>query len=176
MNTEPLIIKEENSELKKHEHLSYSNDAFRNANCLSKLFFCWALRIIRVIFIYIIKLANKISLKSEFLGKLEGGNRTEDFLKRFKEVWENKRYKEKKKCKLFQTLFRTSLCSVIMIIFISFFTMLLDITQVIIFREYINLYETNKDGFFTITQLGVAFLTIKIFSSFLSKQVSMAQV
>ncbi len=54
--------------------------------------------------------------------------------------------------------------------------MLLDITQVIIFREYIHLYETNKDGLFNFTELGVAFLTIKIFSSFLSKQVSMSQV
>jgi hypothetical protein len=49
MNTEPLIIKEEKAELNKHEHLSYKRDAYRNANFLSKLFFCWALRIIRVL-------------------------------------------------------------------------------------------------------------------------------
>jgi hypothetical protein len=175
MNTEPLIVKEEKTELKKHEHLSYKSDAYGKANFLSKLFFCWALKIIRVN-INIKKLANKISLKSEYLGRLEGENRTEEFLKRFKEVWDIKRYKEKKKCKLFQTLIRTSICSVITIIFVSFFTMILDITQVIIFREYIHLYETNKDGFFNFTQLGCAFLTIKIISSFLSKQVSMAQV
>lgn len=175
MNTEPLIIKQEKKEEKSYEYLMYNDDAYRNANFISKLLFYWALRIIRVNY-NLKKLANKTPLKPEYLGKLQEENRTEEFLKELKEVWETKRYKEKKRCRLFQTLIRTSICSVIMIIFSSFFAMIMDIVQVIIFREYINLYESNKEGTFSFTQLGIAFLTIKIFSSFMSKQVSMKQV
>ena len=106
-------------------------------------------------------------MKPDHLGKLEKGYRTEDFLKDLKNVWENKRYKDKKRCKLFQALIRTNIWRLLIVIISSFLNMGLDIFQVILFREYIRLYELiDKDKeVFTLKELGLFFLASKILSS-----------
>ena len=49
MNSEPLIIKEEFKDKNEYEYLTYKNDAYQNSNIISKLFFIWPLKIIKVI-------------------------------------------------------------------------------------------------------------------------------
>ena len=117
-------------------------------------------------------------MKPDHLGKLEKGYRTEDFLKDLKNVWENKRYKDKKRCKLFQALIRTNIWRLLIVIISSFLNMGLDIFQVILFREYIRLYELiDKDKeVFTLKELGLFFLASKNLSSFISKQIGVSQV
>lgn len=112
------------------------------------------------------------------MGKLEEGNRSEEFLIELKDVWETKRYKDKKKCRLLQALVRTSIWRIIVVIISSFISMGLDIFQVILFREYISLYESNdkSQGDFSLLQLGIFFLASKIISSLINKQVSVSQV
>ena len=117
-------------------------------------------------------------MKPDHLGKLEKGYRTQDFLKDLKNVWDNKRYKDKKRCKLFQALIRTNIWRLLIVIISSFLNMGLDIFQVILFREYIRLYELiDKDKeVFTLKELGLFFLASKILSSFISKQIGVSQV
>jgi hypothetical protein len=115
-------------------------------------------------------------LKLEYLGKMEEGHQTEDFLRELKEVWELKRYKDKKRCKLFQALIRTSFCKILIVILTSFITMGLDVLQVYLFREYIRIYEVIPEHQFSKVQLGIAFLSSKLLSSLISKQNSVANV
>ena len=69
---EPLIpnnIIKKDEPNQKVKNLIIKNDAYLKSNFLSKIFFFWAYRIIR--------LANLIPLKNEYLGKLEGKHTSE---------------------------------------------------------------------------------------------------
>lgn len=55
----------------------------------------------------------------------------------------------------------------------------LDFFQIMIFREYIQLYENQNpdpDSLFTTTNLGIAFLSAKLVSTFINQQVNIRQV
>jgi hypothetical protein len=91
INIKENYKEEESPETKKLiEKYGYlGQDPYTSASCISNTFLYWAYKII--------KLGNLIKLKPEYLGKLTGKYRSEIYLEDFKEVWEKKRYKNKKK-------------------------------------------------------------------------------
>ena len=109
------------------------------------------------------------------MGTLEEGNRSEEFLKDLKYVWDIKQYKNKLKLKLFQTIIRTNIFMILYVLLLSSISMGLDIFQVIIFRAYIRAYEV-EDPYFTTIDLGIAFLSAKLISTFINQQVNILQV
>ena len=93
------LKKDDSQETKKIvEKYGYlDKDPYSSASCLSNTFLYWAYKII--------KLGNLIKLKPEYLGKLTGKNRREEYLKDFKEILEKKRYKYKKRLALIRAGF-----------------------------------------------------------------------
>jgi hypothetical protein len=83
----------------------YTEDAYLNSFFLSKLFFYWAFRIM--------KLANRMPLKLEFLGSIQGQNRAELYLDELNYFWETKDYKNKSKNPLLKTILRANGCIII---------------------------------------------------------------
>ena len=104
LSNEPLLENKDKKILnKKIEKYVHKGDVL-NSNFINRLFFYWAYKTIKVI-IWFKKLANITPLKSEHLGKLEGKNRSQEFLKEFLYFWEVKDYQKLEKLKIFKTAF-----------------------------------------------------------------------
>jgi hypothetical protein len=101
---EPFILNNidiDNSNIPKNK--STNTDSFKNSNFISKLFFCWACKLLRQ--------AKKSSLKNDNLGKLEGRNKSENFMKDLFYFWDVRGYKKKNCCRLLSTTMRANLCN-----------------------------------------------------------------
>jgi hypothetical protein len=103
---EPFILNNRNQEIRKKEEIlknyGFTGDIYLRANFISKIFFYWGFRLIR--------LANKISLKKEYLGHLEGKQKSEVYMNDLYNIWDNKGYKDIKKYKLLKTTLRANIC------------------------------------------------------------------
>jgi hypothetical protein len=100
MNDEPLVDQKyfEEDTIGKYIH---KDDVYGKAPFISKLTFGWSFNIL--------KLAHKTSLKLNFLGTLEGENKSEKFLKELDQIWHKKNYKSRKTCPLFIATLRANL-------------------------------------------------------------------
>ena len=83
------------------ENYSYKNDAYLNSSFFSQLTFYWSYKTI--------KLAQITKLKSEYLGSLEGKNKSNLIVKDLEDVWHTKNYKSKKTCPLFLAALRANI-------------------------------------------------------------------
>jgi hypothetical protein len=123
--SQPLIIKNNNiSKQFSVRDTSYKGDAYNNSNFLSKLFFYWAYKIMKVnkhIFYLNLKISNNIPLKVDHLGGVEGSNRSRILLSNLNYYWEKKNYKNKKPNPLFSTVMRANCCNNYINLLISIF-------------------------------------------------------
>jgi len=150
---------------------STKQDPYSSANYLSRFFLYWAYKII--------KLGNIVSLKTEYLGKVEGKYSSVSYLKSIKKIWETKGYKFKKTLPLVQAGFRSNIHYVIIVFLFSLFKTLINLLSIDLFREYMKRFgmkpeDIEKDNsyykIFSHTQIGVICLGIKIFEIFFDKR------
>jgi len=149
---------------------SKDQDAYYRANCFSKLFFYWAFRII--------KLANSITIREEHLGKLEGYNKSSNYIQSIFNVWDKKGYKKSKKCGLFCTILRANVCTWICLVFLNIFNVLLQFSSVYLFRQYIKMFDNTyvpPFEFFTKMNVGLTFLEFKFFEIITSRHANSLQ-
>ena len=134
-----------------------------NASCISSLFYLWAYRII--------KLANLIPLKPEYLGKLTGKYTSRNYIKTFKHIWETKQYKTLKSNALIKAGFRANL-SYTIFVFISCITRcIINLTLVYLFRQYIRGFSSTPIPYanrnyldnYSHIQIGIMYLLIRLF-------------
>ena len=153
----------------------YVNKDPTEASFLSNMFYYWAYRIV--------KLANLVPLKNEYLGKLTGSYTSRKYLKAFKEVWETKQYKKKKRLALIQAGFRANLMYVIFVFLCCIMRSLINIANVNLFRQYIRGFSTtpipeDKRTFlddFSHVQVGVMYLSIRLFEILVMRRASTYQ-
>lgn len=175
MNESLLNVKDEEKLKKKEEEIvknwgSKDKDPYYRSNCISKLFFYWAFRII--------KLANMTALKEEHLGKLEGYNKSSNYISNIFNVWDKKGYKNLKKYGLFCTILRANLGMWVLLVFLNILMALLEFMSVYLFREYIKLFEDNyvpPFNFFTKMNVGIIFLSAKFISILLNRHANSLQ-
>ena len=150
---------------------STKQDPYSSANYFSRFFLYWAYKII--------KLGNLVTLKTEYLGKIEGKYSSVSYLKSIKKIWETKGYKFKKTLPLVQAGFRSNMRYVIIVFLFSFFKTLINLLSIDLFREYMKRFgmkpeDIEKDNsyykIFSHTQIGVICLGIKIFEIFFDKR------
>ena len=141
-----------------------------NTNFISRLFFHWAYRII--------KLASLTSIKNEYLGKLMGQYQSHNYLKDIVTVWEDKKYKYKKRIALILAGFRSNIDSVIYVVIFSFLRSGLKVIQMTLFREYMKMFGTASTALspfiygitFTHTQIGVMYLLVRLIEIFVLRK------
>ena len=141
-----------------------------STNFISRLFFHWAYRII--------KLASLTSIKNEYLGKLMGKYQSHNYLKDIVTVWEDKKYKYKKHIALILAGFRSNLDSVIYVVIFSFLRSGLKVIQMTLFREYMKMFGTKSNALtpfvygitFTHTQIGVMYLLVRLIEIFVLRK------
>ena len=134
-----------------------------NASCVSHLLYLWAYRIVR--------LANLIPLKNEYLGKLTGKYTSRKYIQTFKHVWEKKQYKKKKSNSLIKAAFRANLAYTIFVFISCIIRCLINLTLVYLFRQYIRGFSStpiphSKRNYldnFSHIQIGVLYLSVRLF-------------
>ena len=166
---EKLLSKEETSNEKEiiEKYGFLNKDPFSSSNFISRLFLHWAYKII--------KMGNLIKLKSEYLGKLLGNYTSKNYLKNLKKIWEEKNYKNLKTFALLKTGFRANIKSIIIILIITFIKSLINIFQIIIFREYMKKFniENNEKNFyskFNHIQIGIFYLFLRLIEIFFTRK------
>lgn len=172
---DPLIIKNDNDLSEKQIKIdkavdswgSQGKDPYYRSNFISKLFFYWAFRTI--------KLANITPLKPEYLGTVEAGNKSKEYSQRLYTIWNTKNYKNKKKNGLMKTILRANLWSMIGIIVLSLITVGMEILCTHLFREYIKHFDKTYESQYSIMQVGVAYFSLKILAIFFSRRNQMYQ-
>ena len=143
-------------------------DPFSEQSFLSRLFYYWAYRII--------KLSNLVKIKPEYLGKLKGKYRSEEYLKSIKYVWENLGYRNKKTLALIRAGFRSNLNFVFIILIFSVVRVSMNILDINLFREYMKRF--NKDykkddsllSIFSQVQIGIFYLLLKLSEIFIRRR------
>ena len=151
-----------------YEYGYIDEDPFSERSFLSKLFYYWAYRII--------KLSNLIKIKPEYLGKLKGKYRSDEYLKSIKYVWENLAYKNKKTLALIQTGFRSNIKFVFIIIIFSVVRVLMNILDINLFREYMKRFDKNYKpdnsflSVFSQIQIGIFYLVLKLSDIFIRRR------
>jgi ATP-binding cassette subfamily C (CFTR/MRP) protein 1 len=149
---------------------SKTNDIFYNSNCLSKLFFYWAFKII--------KLANYVSLKPEYMGTLEKYNLSKNYSKFLEEVWEDKNYKEKSSNALLKAVIRANIFNLLIMILFTLSSALMEFSCIYLFRIYIKLYQVDyvpPHEFYSKFNIGLTFLVVKILNTFFMRHASIFQ-
>ena len=136
-----------------------NKDPLSSSNFISRIFLYWAYKII--------KMGNLIKLKSEYLGKLLGDYTSKNYLKSLKKIWEGKNYKNLKNFALLRAGFRANSKSIIIILFLTFIKSLINIVQIIIFREYMKKFnkENNEENFFSKfnhIEIGIFYLFLRL--------------
>ena len=145
-----------------------NQDPYTSANWISRLFLYWAYRII--------KMANHVKIKSEYMGKLMGEYTSQKYLKSLKYVWENKGYKYKKRLALIQTGFRANIVYVFAVLFFACTKTLINILNMAIFREYMKKFSSiqseNKSFFdkFSHWEIGIMYLGLRLFEIFFMRK------
>jgi ATP-binding cassette, subfamily C (CFTR/MRP), member 1 len=149
---------------------SQEKDIYINTNIFSRIFFYWAFRIIR--------LANITPLKNEYLGKMEGYNKSKNYIQDLNDAWERKGYKNLKKHALLRASIRANIGRIIIMIFLSLFVAFLEFSSVYLFRMYTKLYQKDfipPNEYYTKSNVGIAFLLIKFSSIFFVRQTNIFQ-
>jgi hypothetical protein len=96
-------VKVENKIPEIQTNIYNDKDAYGNANFFSKLIFYWSCRLIR--------LANKTTLKRDYLGKLETNQKSENYMDTAYNIWDNFGYKKLPSLRLLKTTLRTNICN-----------------------------------------------------------------
>ena len=149
---------------------SQKEDIYLRANFLSRMFFYWAYKVI--------KLANLTHLKTEYLGILEGKNLSKIYSRDLEDVWEKKNYKNLSSNALLKASMRANLINMIIVFFITLFCTILEIINVYLFRIFIKLYQIDyvpPNEYFTKLNIGITFILIKLVNSFLWREFGIFQ-
>ena len=93
-NLKEKIIPNENEESKKEKHcykklddnMGFKDDVYENANIISKLFFYWGYKIL--------KITSKYKIEASHLGKLVEKHDSKTFFNKINYYWEEKQYKK----------------------------------------------------------------------------------
>ncbi len=146
-NNEKLLNDNNSSEEEKEiddSKFGFKFDACEESNIFSRLFFFWA--------IYIIRLAAKTKLKQKYFGSLNKESDSTNFKKEIYQIWEGKEYNKIESNALFKTIIRVNIKQLFIIFILSAYNEFKEIIQIIILKGYINHFETWK-SFFGITKL-----------------------
>ena len=163
---DPDLDDEKNKKVVK-KYGSGEKDPFTSANYFSRFFLYWAYKVI--------KLGNIISLKSEYLGKLEGKYSSVSYLKSIKNIWESKGYKFRKTLPLIQAGFRSNMSYLIIVLILSLVKTLINLWSIDLFREYMRRFGMNQEQvekdksiykILSLNQIGYICLGIKLFEIF----------
>ena len=98
---------------------------------------------------------------------------SKNYIKDLYKIWD----KQEKKSGLIYTTFRANIFSIIWMVILSAFVAGLEIISISLFREYIKMFGKDVKPMFdlTKTQIGIIFLSVKFFSTFVSRQTAMIQ-
>ena len=135
---------------------STDKDTYINANFISKIFFYWAFRLVR--------LSNLIKLKPEYIGLPEKDNKSNVYLEDLKDIWDRKQYKKRKSKALCCTVIRNNLFSLIFMIFLSILNVSIEFFPVVLFRMYIVTFDDDdsKKSKYPGYQIAIVFFLCKI--------------
>ena len=139
-------------------------DYYSSANCISSLFYYWAFKII--------KLSHKVKITIQHLGKLSGKYSSLNFMKHFYHVYYDLDYKTKS---LVSTIFRSNLCTIILVLILGLASTGVNVVQMMIFKAYVALFKAEQiqqTELIVYVYYGVGFLLTKLINIFLSKKIN----
>ena len=154
----------ETMKLNVHEQKNIDIDYYGEANCLSSLFYYWAFKII--------KLSHKVKITIQHLGTLKGKHSSSNFMKYYYHIYHDLDYKTKG---LVYSIFRSNLCTILLILFLGILSTGVNVVQMMIFKDYVAMFkEENIDttDFIEFVYYGVGFLITKLVNIFISKKIN----
>ena len=153
----------------------YTYDPYLESNFINRFFFYWAFSILRM--------AKKYRLKPTDLGTPAKSNNARIFAKHLHRIWDDLGYKNYENYALFRTVVRSNACALITVMILSALQAGLDYFSVIITKQFIDYFNTDKDqkgdSTFTIDAplwvLGLMFLGTQMITAFLGLHTQMIQ-
>ena len=107
------IKKEKNSYIKLPDNKGFKNDIYENSNIISKLFFYWGYKIL--------KITSKYKIEASNLGTLSEKNDSKNYFNNINYYWEEKKYKTIKNYGLIKAFLSSNVNKIIIVFFLSSF-------------------------------------------------------
>ena len=169
-----LITKEESSRIQSQKSQIKSN-TYQTSNFVSKLFFSWTIAILKY------SKTNKITHKD--LGELSHEDDSKSFHSSINTIWNEKGYKNFKKIPLICTILRANIGNFVLMMLLSFFSMILDVMVIVFLKDFLSLFQNknNSDIKHTtfldldIKGFGICLLLTKLLHIIISKQSGIIQ-
>jgi hypothetical protein len=95
------MVNNNNNRIDAGDQFGINGDMLYRANFISRLFFIWSLKLI--------KLANFTTLKKEHIGNAEGSHKSKFFMNKLYYIWNELGYRNRGKYKLLLTTLRANL-------------------------------------------------------------------
>ena len=154
----------EDMQLQIKEPKNIDIDYYGSANCLSSLFYYWAFKII--------KLSHKVKINIQHLGTLKGKRSSSNFMKHYYYIYNDLDYKSKG---LVHSIFRSNLCTILLVLFLGILSTGVNVIQMMIFKEYVAMFKEdsiNDTEFIMFVYYGCGFLATKLINIFISKKIN----
>ena len=148
---------------------SENKDSYKSSNILSKIFYYWAFKIV--------KLANNVNLKKEHIGTPSEDHKSDVYLDEIKKIWYNKKYRNIKSRALCCTVVRANILNLIAMIILSIVVVSVEYVSVLLFSMYISSFEDDNSKRPTIDAYKVAilFFLCKLFVEIFKRYVNQQQ-
>jgi ABC-type multidrug transport system fused ATPase/permease subunit len=164
-----LEIEKENAvketmKLNVNEQKNIDIDYYGDANCISSLFYYWAFKII--------KLSHKVKINIQHLGTLKGKHSSSNFMKYYYYIYNDLNYKTKG---LVQSIFRSNLGTIILILVYGICSTGISVIQMMIFKHYVAMFKEDSiddTDLIEFVYYGVGFLITKLINIFISKKIN----
>ena len=142
----------------------FNDDPYLDSNIFSRFFMYWAYKVL--------KISKSTKIKKEYLGKLNKKHDSKYFYDKLNNIWEQKGYRNISKHALLFCILRSNLCSLLIVIFLSFSTAAADYSAVLFIKIFIDYFDpnTNKSSFIynlSLWQLGLCFILLQTTRTFL---------
>ena len=151
------------------ENIGFKDDNYENSNILSKLFFYWGFKIL--------KLTSKFKIEASHLGKLVQKNDSKHYYNDINYYWENKGYKKYKKIGLIRAFFRANVIKIIIVFLLSSFESASEYFQVLLIKGYIDYFDSGSlfMGISDIKYIGIILISLQFITVFVNLQNSLIQ-
>ena len=158
------IKKEKNSYIKLPDNKGFKNDIYENSNIISKLFFYWGYKIL--------KITSKYKIEAFHLGILSEKNDSKNYFNNINYYWEEKKYKKIKNYGLIKAFLRSNVNKIIIVFLLSSFESASEYFQVLLIKGYIDYFDNGSlfMGVPNIKYVGIIFLFILFITIFVKLQ------
>ena len=163
--------KEKKDTLSNNSKILY--DPYLESNCISRILFLWAFKILNI--------SGKYKLKLEDLGKPALSNNASNFSKRINYIWNILGYKNYNISSLFRTIIRANISSIIILFILCSIFAYSDFFSVIITKVLIDYFndpkrkESNFMADFPLWAIGLTFICTQTLSFILNLTIQMIQ-